>query len=123
MNELTLRSLERWDGEKVDFYENKSHEVFMTAEQIGRALRCSNPRRDISELILQVPYLKEEGFSSIVRLRNTDGKVYRNRVFSLDGIYEIALLSGAIESLKFRTNIRTLLKGFRNGSIEFFTKI
>ena len=38
MNELQLKTTEMFGEVQTDIYENESHEMFMTIEQLGRCL-------------------------------------------------------------------------------------
>lgn len=118
MNELALRTTEMFGEVKTNIYENESHEMFMTAEQLGECLGYSNPRESINKLVQRNEYLRKTEFSDEVRLTSTDGKRYWTRVFNEDGIYEVTFLSKTKKALEFHHWVRNLLKALRKGDMQ-----
>ena len=58
MNELRLKTTEMFGEVQTDIYENESHEMFMTIEQLGRCLGYANGRKGVDNLIFRNKYLK-----------------------------------------------------------------
>ena len=87
MNELQLKTTEMFGEVQTDIYENESHEMFMTIEQLGRCLGYANGRKGVDNLIFRNKYLKEAKYSVPLAMRATHGKVYDTRVFTERGIY------------------------------------
>lgn len=89
----------------------------MTAKQLGTCLGYQFARESINKLVSKNEYLKEKEFSVEVKLTSTDGKVYDTRVFTEDGIYEVAMLAKTERALVFKTFIRKVLKDLRRNGI------
>ena len=89
MNELQLKTTEMFGEVQTDIYENESHEMFMTIEQLGRCLGYANGRKGVDNLIFRNKYLKEAKYSVPLAMGATDGKVYDTRVFTERGIYNL----------------------------------
>ncbi len=118
MNELVLRTTEMFGEVETNIYENESHEMFMTIDQIASCLEYANGRKGIDNLIVRHPYLRDIEFSATPKLRGTDGKLYKTRVFNEDGIYEVTFLSDTDKALEFRNWVRKLLKALRKGDMQ-----
>ena len=120
MNELQLKTTEMFGEVQTDIYENESHEMFMTIEQLGRCLGYAS-KNSIKSLISRNPYIKNEEFSKVVSICNpldnsTVGQ--KTRVFNEDGIYEVTFLSNTDKALEFRRWVRKLLKSLRKGDLH-----
>lgn len=117
MNELTLIKSADFGGVQCDFY-GKSNEIFMTANQLGECLQYSEPIIAINKLVNRNKYLKNPEFSALTKLVSTDGKQYNTRVFTEDGIYEVAFLSKTEKAKEFRAWVRGILKSLRSGKTK-----
>jgi len=121
VSDLVLFKSENFQGIECDFWSNDSNEIFMTSEQLGMVLGYVNPKKGISNLVGRNEYLKEIEFSSFLAVRTEAG--YREtRVFTEDGIYEVALLAGTEKAKEFRSWVRRILKGLRKGELELLRK-
>ena len=114
---LELLKQEKFNEDLLDFYQNEDDEIFMTVSQLAQALGYSN-KGSLESLISRNPRVKESEFSVVTKMQATDGKSYRTRVFTEDGIYEVAMLSKRPEANKFREFVRKLLKGLRKGELK-----
>lgn len=88
MDRLTIIKSEEFGNVKCDFYRNTDNEILMTREQIGQALKYTNP----SDAIRKIHERHEERlnqFSVKDKLGGTDGKLYNTYLYSTKGIYEI----------------------------------
>ena len=92
-NELTLLTQEKFGGIELDFYQNEDNEIFMTAKQLGEALEYANPIIAISKMVTRNERLKKEEFSVVQKIESTDKKVYKTRLFNVNGIRAILQLS------------------------------
>lgn len=104
---------------KTDIYENESHEMFMTARQLGECLGYKN-KSGIDMLINRNSYLKNEEFSGTHHLLVPQGNGYsiqETRVFNEDGIYEATFLANTNKAKEFRNWVRQLLKSLRKGDL------
>lgn len=114
--ELQLVKQTEFGGSKVSVYQWNG-EMFMTTKQLGTALEYSEPTIAINKIINRNEYLKDEEFSVLTKVVNTDGKAYNTRLITEDGIYEITMLSKKPKAQEFRQFIRKLLKGLRKGEL------
>lgn len=114
---LELLKQEKFNEVLLDFYRNEDDEIFMTVSQLAQALGYSS-KGSLESLVSRNPRVKESEFSVVTKMQATDGKSYRTRVFTEDGIYEVAMLSKRPEADKFRGFVRKLLKGLRKGELE-----
>ena len=121
MNNLVLFKSENFQGIECDFWSNGNNEVFMTSEQLGMVLGYVNPKKGISNLVGRNEYLKEIEFSSFLAVRTEAGD-RETRVFTEDGIYEVALLAGTEKAKEFRSWVRRILKGLRTGELALLRK-
>jgi len=111
---LSLVKAESFGSVKCDFWENENGEVFMTINQLARALGYAG-RDAIEKMIERNPYLAEVEFSVTDKLSATDGKLYETRIFTEDGIYEVTMLSKQPKAREFRAWVRKILKSLRKG--------
>ena len=121
VNDLVLFKSEVFQGIECDFWSNENKDVFMTSEQLGMVLGYVNPKKGISNLVGRNEYLKEAEFSSFLAVRTEAGD-RETRVFTEDGIYEVALLAGTEKAKEFRSWVRRILKGLRTGELELLRK-
>src|SRR5690625_2007953 len=84
---------------QCDFYQ-KDDEIFMTREQIGRALDYSDPIRAISKIHSRNPE-RLNRYSVVTKLTTTDGKRYKTTIYSQKGIYEICRWSRQAKANEF----------------------
>lgn len=114
MNNLALIKSENFGEVQCDFWQNENGEVFMTINQLARALEYAG-RDAIEKMIERNPYLAEPEFSVTDKLSATDGKLYDTRIFTEDGIYEVTMLSKQPKARIFRAWVRKILKSLRKG--------
>lgn len=88
MQNLSLVKSEPFGTINCDFYRNPDNELFMTREQIGRALEYGDPIRAISK-IHERNQERLNPNSVVVKLTTTDGKSYDTYLYTPKGIYEI----------------------------------
>lgn len=120
MNGLAKVKSEKFGAVVCDFWKNESGEIFMTTDQLGRALGYSEPVIAINKLVARNPYLASEEFSTITKLVRVEGnrEVARDvRIFTEDGIYEVTFLSGTEKAKEFRAWVRQVLKSLRSGQL------
>lgn len=113
MNKLELVKSFDFNDIKCDIY-SKDNEVYMTINQLANVLGYKD-RKGIEKIIERNEYLKEKEFSVTDILSATDGKQYRTRIFTEDGIYEITMLSKTETGKKFRKVVRAIIKSLRKG--------
>ncbi|TKI53128.1 hypothetical protein FC756_25625 [Lysinibacillus mangiferihumi] len=108
---------EMFNSVSCDFYQNENGDVFMTIDQLARALEYAD-KNGIEQIISRNGYLKDVEFSTTHKLSVVEGKrqVRRDRrIFSEDGIYEVTMLSQQPKAREFRAFVRNTLKALRKG--------
>jgi len=129
VNDLVLFKSENFQGIECDFWSNDNNEVFMTSEQLGMVLGFSDPSKGVSNLInrklksgeMPNEYLKTKEFSSSLAMRTPSG-MQETRIFTEDGIYEVAFLAKTEKAKEFRSWVRKILKALRTGELELLRK-
>ena len=121
MNDLVLYKSERFGNYICDFWEDDNNQILMSSEQLGTVLGFTNPSKGISNLVNRNEYLKDFEFSSTLALR-TEAGMRETRLFTEDGIYEVAFLSGTNKAKEFRSWVRKLLKAIHHGEIQLLQK-
>ncbi|MDT8901128.1 Bro-N domain-containing protein [Anaeroselena agilis] len=111
MNELRLVKSESFGTVKCDFYHGDDA-ICMTSEQLGQALGYADPQKAISNLANRNMYLNAPEFSGFLNLR-TPGGMQLTRVFTEDGIYEVAMLARTDQANAFRAWVRSVIKSIR----------
>ena len=121
MNNLVLFKSEVFQEIECDFWSNDSKDVFMTSEQLGMVLGYSFPREGINKIVLRNEYLKNDEFSTEVKMDSPSGRQI-TRIFTEDGIYEVAFLAKTEKAKEFRSWVRKILKALRTGELELLRK-
>ena len=114
MNNLALIKSENFGNVQCDFWENDSGDVFMTINQLAQALEYAD-KSGVEKIVQRNEYLKQMEFSATDKLSAPDGKQYVTRIFTEDGIYEVAMLSKQPKAKEFRSWVRKILKSLRKG--------
>lgn len=92
--EIKLELVKEGDflGTKCNFYKDEDNNVYMTREQIGQALKYSNPQKAIDNIHSRNKERLNK-FSVTLKLRATDGKQYNTTLYTEKGIYDICRFS------------------------------
>jgi prophage antirepressor-like protein len=118
MDNLALAKSENFGNVQCDFWRNDNGQVFMTNAQLAQSLGYAS-KDAFKSLLSRNKYLKEKEFSQVVSICNPLGGTQETRVFSEDGIYEVAFLSQDSENaMKFRAWVRKILKALRSGELK-----
>ncbi len=89
MNKLQLIKSESFGDIQCDIYSN-GEELYMTREQIGRALEYADPQKAMDNMHNRFrKRLNDPKFSVPLKLRATDGKSYETTVYTRKGVMEI----------------------------------
>src|SRR5690625_2352941 len=84
---LSLAVKEMFEGNEMNIYTNESNDVFMTREQIGRALEYKNARRAIKDIHLRNKE-RLDRFSRRAQIETPSG-IQETIIYNERGIYEI----------------------------------
>lgn len=114
MDKLKLIRSESFGAVTCDFWKNSEGEIFMTNSQLNEALGYAS-KTGIDVLVKRNPYLGGAEFSGTFKMKAPDGKRYMTRLFTEDGIYEVAMLASTPKAQEFRAWIRGVLKALRKG--------
>lgn len=117
VNDLVLFRKENFNGVECDFWKDSSKEVWMSREQIGKALEYGNP----SDAIKNIHSRNKERldkFSVQLKMSGTDGKLYDTYLYSAKGVYEVCRFSKQPKANDFYDWVYELLEGLRQGSIK-----
>lgn len=120
-NNLSIVKSENFGQVQCDFWKDEQGNVYMTSKQLGEALGYSNPVTGINNIVDRNAYLKNDEFSTYLKLRVLEGnrEVSREmRIFTEDGIYEVTFLSATEKAKEFRAWVRKVLKALRKGQAK-----
>jgi prophage antirepressor-like protein len=114
MSNLALVKSENFGNVQCDFYSDHDKEIWMTREQIGRALEYSEPRIAIYKLHERNKD-RLDRFSVVTNLTTTDGKSYETYLYSAKGVYEICRFSRQPKADAFMDFVWDVLESLRKG--------
>ena len=117
-NNLVLATTDRFYDVETDIYEDEDGEMYMTSEQLGECLGYAQGRKSVTNLTNKYDYLKEEEFSTVIKMVTVDGKNRYIRLFTEDGIYEVTMLAKTDKAREFRCWVRNLIKSLRKGELQ-----
>ena len=117
VGQMELVKQSEFAGNEVDLYKGVDGEVYMTIDQLAKALEYKD-KSGVEKIIQRNEYLKDGEFSTTDRLSAVDGKMRNVTLLTEDGIYEITMLSRQPKAQEFRFFIRELLKGLRKGELK-----
>jgi len=118
---LSIVKSENFGQVQCDFWKDEQGNIYMTSKQLGEALGYSNPVTGINNIVDRNAYLKNDEFSTYLKLRVLEGnrEVSREmRIFTEDGIYEVTFLSATEKAKEFRAWVRKVLKALRKGQAK-----
>ena len=118
MNNLVLFTSENFQGIECDFWSNGNNgDVFVTREQIGRALEYASPSNAIRK-IHERNFDRIQKFSSIAQVDLTFGGRQEVYLYNAKGVYEICRWSRQPKADIFMDWVWDLLEGIRKGELE-----
>lgn len=97
-------------------YIDKVGNIYMTREQIGRALEYANPKKAIENIHAQHRD-RLDSFSVTLKTRATDGKMYEKIFYTRRGVYEICRYSRQPKADEFYDYVYDLLEGLATGQL------
>ncbi|WP_216363842.1 BRO-N domain-containing protein [Moorella sp. E306M] len=116
MSNLVLIKSANFGNVQCDFYSDNK-EIWMTREQIGRALEYADPG-DAIRKIHERNRDRLDRFSVTVKLSGTDGKLYDTYLYSARGVYEICRWSRQPKADAFYDFVYDILESLRTGQTQ-----
>ncbi len=114
MKNLELVKKERFGEVECDFYTNDEGDIFITRNQIGKALEYSEPNTAITKLHKRYKNRLDK-FSVHTNMVGTDGKMYNTCIYNAKGIYEICRHSEQPKADSFYDWVYDILESLRKG--------
>lgn len=123
MQDLVLAKEKLFQGIHCDLWMDSKRNPFMTIQQMADALEYGS-KSGIENIITRNPYLNGREFSATHRLwvAGSTGGTQETRVFTRDGIMEVAFLSHKPKVREFRAWARKVLTAFMDGQIVWKEK-
>jgi len=116
---------EKFGNIECDFYKDtNSDEYFMTINQLAQVLEYSS-KDGVEKILKRNPYLRGDNYSTTYNLSVLEGnrQVTRERiVFTEQGVYDVALLSGKPKGREFRLFVGNILKELRRTGVVRLNK-
>lgn len=112
-------SIVKFEDTELQISINKDYELEMDMEELSKAIGFSEGS-SLKNLLTQRPDLKDREFSYLKKVLNEEGGILKKRekrIFTQDGIYEVALLANTERAKKFRKFARHLITKFRRNEI------
>lgn len=117
MEELEIVKNSQFGTVICDYYGNGKGEFFMTRQQIGQALEYDNPQKAIDNIHAKHRDRLDK-FSVTIKVRATDGKMYKTSLYSAKGVYEICRWSRQPKADEFYDHVYDILEGLRLGYLK-----
>lgn len=112
MKDLQIVKKEKFNDLECDFYKDEKGEVFITRNQIGKALEYSNPSRAISD-IHRANKERLDRFSRCTKISLPSGGVQEVYIYNAKGIYEICRHSNQPKANLFYDFVYDILEEIR----------
>jgi prophage antirepressor-like protein len=101
---------------KCDFYTDEENQVWMTREQIGKALGYSYPVRAIYRIHTHNKDRLDQ-FSTHTKLVGDDGKMHDTYIYDIKGISEICRWSSKPQANQFLDWVWDVMEDYRKGEL------
>jgi len=121
MNDLVLYKSENFQGATCDLYRDINNDIFMTREQIGRALEYGSPSSAIRK-IHERNFDRIDKYSGVVQIDLPLGGKQEMYLYEARGIYEICRWSRQPKANAFMDWVWNLLEGLRKGELILLQK-
>lgn len=112
-------SIVKFEDTELKISINKNYELEMDMEELIKAIGFES-LRGLEKIVEKHPELKDREFSYLKKVLNNEGGILKKRekrIFTQDGIYEVALLANTERAKKFRKFARTLINKFRRNEL------
>lgn len=112
-------SIVKFEDTELQISINKDYELEMDMEELSKAIGFED-NGALKMMITRNPSLQDREFSYLKKVLNEEGGILKKRekrIFTQDGIYEVALLANTERAKKFRKFARHLITKFRRNEI------
>lgn len=112
-------SIVKFEDTELQISINKDYEIEMDMEELSKAIGFEDGR-SLRRLLETNKELQGREFSYLKKVLNKEGGILKKRekrIFTQDGIYEVALLANTERAKKFRKFARHLITKFRRNEI------
>lgn len=112
-------SIVKFEDIELQININKNCELEMDMEELSKAIGFEDTN-SLRNLITKNSDLQNREFSYLKKVLNNEGGILKKRekrIFTQDGIYEVALLANTERAKKFRKFARDLITRFRKNEI------
>lgn len=112
-------SIVKFEDTELQISINKDYELEMDSEELSKAIGFEDGNA-LRQIISRNPDLQGREFSYLKKVLNEEGGIFKKRekrIFTQEGIYEVALLANTERAKKFRKFARTLITKFRRNEI------
>lgn len=112
-------SIVKFEDTELQISINKDYEIEMDMEELSKAIGFKD-NGALKMIITRNPSLQDREFSYLKKGLNEEGGILKKRekrIFTQDGIYEVALLANTERAKKFRKFARHLITKFRRNEI------
>lgn len=92
-------------------------QIFFSSEEIGRQLGYANPSKSIN-ILFNRNQRELVSYAVGIKLMSTDGRFYKIRHFSEEGVYIISMLASTPRAREFRAKLARLLRHIREQRVE-----
>ena len=114
---MNLAVKEIFEGNEMDVYQNDQGEVYMTREQIGRALEYANPKEAIKNIHSR-NRTRLDRFSTGAQIDTPSRGIQETTIYNEKGIYEIIRHSKQPKADAFYDWVYDLLSKLRKGEYQ-----
>lgn len=112
-------SIVKFEDIELQISINKDYELEMDMEELAKALDFE-VKDSFKNILIRHPELKDREFSYLKKVLNNEGGILKKRekrIFTQEGIYEVALLANTERAKKFRKFARHLITKFRRNEL------
>lgn len=118
-------SIVKFEDTELQISINKNYEIEMDMEELSKAIGFED-NGSLKKMITRNPSLQDREFSYLKKVLNEEGGILKKRekrIFTQDGIYEVALLANTERAKNFRKFARHLITKFRRNEITIATGV
>lgn len=118
-------SIVKFEDTELQISINKNYEIEMDMNELSKAIGF-NDVNGFKVFLNKNPDLQNKEFSYLKKVLNEEGGILKKRekrIFTQDGIYEVALLANTERAKNFRKFARHLITKFRRNEITIATGV